>query len=146
MKPHEPLGHAFGVMGRQLERELRRELWRHGVTPGQAPVLLALYEQDGLSQAELTRAAGVEQPTMAATLGRMERAGLVRRAPVRAPRRGAGVFLTAAARRLEGPLVDAIRSVNRRAVRGLSAEERSLLYALPDRLRQNLGRPGRMSL
>ena len=38
--------------------------------------------------------------------------------------------------RPEGPLADAVRSVNRR---GLSAEERALLYGLPERMRKNLG-------
>ena len=76
---------------------------------------------------------------MATTLNRMERDGLVRRAPDPDDGRRVGVHLTRPARRLEQPLTDAVRAVNRRALRGLSAEERSLLYGLTERLRVNLG-------
>src|SRR4051794_39612586 len=117
MQPHESLAHSFAAIARLLDRELRRACAKFGVGVGQLPVLLALYDRDGLTQTELARAAGVEQPTMAAALGRMESDGLVRRAPDDADGRRVGVYLTAAARRLEKPLTDAVRTVNRRAMR-----------------------------
>src|SRR4051794_4346334 len=101
MQPHESLAHAFGAMARALERELRGACAEYAVTPGQLPVLLALYERDGLTQTELAAATGVEQPTMAATLTRMEDDGLVRRAADPDDARRVGVFLTAPAQRLE---------------------------------------------
>ena len=139
MRPNESLGHAFALLARLIERELREALAEYHVRPGQLPVLLALYERDGLTQTELAEVAGVEQPTMAATLTRMERGGLVYRDPDRDDGRRVGVFLTVPARRLEKPLADTVRAVNRRALRGLAADERSLLYGLSDRLRANLG-------
>jgi DNA-binding MarR family transcriptional regulator len=139
MESHESLGHAFAMMARLLDRELRSALAQHGVLPGQLAILLELYERDGLTQTELARATGVEQPTMAATLGRMERDGLVSRGPRAGDGRRVDVLLTPRARQLEKPLIDAVRAVNRRALRGLSASERSLLYGLPDRLAANFG-------
>jgi DNA-binding MarR family transcriptional regulator len=138
MKASESLSFGVGLMARLFDRELRVAFREHDVLPGQFPVLLVLYESDGLTQAELARAVGVEQPTMAATLQRMESAGLVRREPDPADARRAGVFLTERARELEQPLSDAARMVNRRAVRGLSAEERALLYRVVERASQNL--------
>jgi DNA-binding MarR family transcriptional regulator len=138
MKPNESLAHAFGSISRLVERELRLAFAEYGVQPGQLPVLLSLYEHDGLTQAELATSTGVEQPTMAATLGRMERKGLVSRKPDDADGRRVGVFLTAPAKQLEKPLTDAVRAINRRALRGLSADERNLLYDLHGRLQQNL--------
>jgi DNA-binding MarR family transcriptional regulator len=140
MHPHESLAHAFGLMSRLLERDLRAACAEYHVLPGQVPVLLALYERDGLTQSQLADVTGVEQPTMAATLQRMESDGLVRRAPDPHDGRRVAVSLTAPARRMERPLHDAVRRVNRRAVRGLSAGERALLYDLPDRLRSNFER------
>jgi DNA-binding MarR family transcriptional regulator len=140
MKPHESLGHAFAGMARLLEREQREAFAEYHVLPGQVPVLLALWEQDGLTQTELATATGVEQPTMAATLNRMEADGLVSRAPKPGDGRRMQVSLTAPARRLEKPLTDAVRTINRRALRGLSGEDRSVIYALPERLRDNLDR------
>jgi DNA-binding MarR family transcriptional regulator len=139
MKTSESLAFGVGAMARRFDRELRAAFREHGVLPGQFPVLQVLYEADGLTQAELTRAIDVEQPTMAGTLRRMEQAGLVRRAPDTADGRRAGVFLTDRARELQGPLTEAARAVNRRAVRGLSAEERALLYSVIERASANLG-------
>jgi DNA-binding MarR family transcriptional regulator len=138
MKPDESLAFGVGSMARLFDRELRAAFTEHGVLPGQFPVLLVLYETEGLTQADLARAVGVEQPTMAATLQRMERAGLVRRTTDATDARRAGIFLTDRARELEQPLTDAARAVNRRAVRGLSAEERALLYRIVERASQNL--------
>ena len=139
MKTHESLAFAMSLSARRFERELRTAFLPLGVLPGQFSVLLALYEADGLTQADLARIAGVEQPTMASTLGRMERDGLVRRAPSAGDGRRVGIHLTERARELERSLIDAARGVNRRAVRGLSAEERSLLYGVIDRVSSNLG-------
>ena len=138
MKTYESLAFTVGLMARGFERELRSALAGFDVTPGQLPVMLALYEHDGLTQAALARVAAVEQPTMAATLGRMERNGLVSRSPDPVDARRAEVHLTGRARSIEGPLIDAARTVNRKAVRGLSADERALLYRVIDRATANL--------
>jgi DNA-binding MarR family transcriptional regulator len=108
------------------------------VLPGQFPVLLALYDRDGSTQAELARELAVEQPTMASTLARMERDGLVERRADPDDRRRARVQLTERSRRLQTPLIDVARGVNRRAVRGLSAEQREALYQAVDRAAANL--------
>jgi DNA-binding MarR family transcriptional regulator len=140
MKQHEPLSQAFARIARLLDRELRAAFAEYHVLPGQLPVLLALWERDGLTQSQLAQTTGVEQPTMAAMLNRMERDGLISRDDDRRDGRRVSVCLTAPARRLEKPLTDAVRAVNRRALRGLSGDERLLLYSLPDRLRENVER------
>lgn len=48
-----------------------------GHTAGPMPVFLALNDGKALAQKELARFAAVEQPTMANTLARMERDGLI---------------------------------------------------------------------
>jgi DNA-binding MarR family transcriptional regulator len=139
MKPTESLAVAIAQLSRVFERELRAALMRTGVMPGQLPVLLALFDKDGPTQSELARALAVEQPTMAATLARMERDGLVERRPDPDDGRRARVHLTERSRALRAPLIDAARGVNRRAVRGLSAEQRSVLYQAVERATANLG-------
>ena len=52
-----------------------------GISMSQFPVLMALKNGARLSQKELTLLAGVEQPSMAQLLARMERDGLIRREP-----------------------------------------------------------------
>jgi DNA-binding MarR family transcriptional regulator len=139
MKPHESLAVRVGQVGRLFDRELRAAFREFDVLPGQFPVLLALYDEDARTQADLARVLDVEQPTMAATLGRMERSGLVQRSPDQADARRARVSLTKRGQALERPLIDAARAVNRRAMRGLSAEERSALYRAIDGATANLG-------
>jgi DNA-binding MarR family transcriptional regulator len=138
MKPTESLAVGVAQLSRLFDRELRAALMPTGVAPGQLPVLLALYDGDGPTQAELARDLAVEQPTMASTLARMERDGLVERRPDPEDRRRARVHLTERSRELRVPLIDAARGVNRRAVRGLSAEQRSALYQAVDRATANL--------
>src|SRR5215203_2092922 len=88
MKPHESLGHAFGAMSRMVDRELRVVFAEYGVQPGQLPVLLALYEHDGQTQAEL--AAGV---VGGGAVAAVRAAGAVARQPAPSLRGGLAALL-----------------------------------------------------
>ena len=66
---------------RALSRHLDAELRPLGFALGQLPVLRALAGGESLSQSELARVAEVEQPSMAETLARMVRDGVVDRQP-----------------------------------------------------------------
>ena len=129
----ESFGYLVNHLARLLARALYQKIAPHGVVPGQFPVLLSLWEHDGLTQAELHRLTDVEQATMANTLQRMERDGLVRRLPHSLDRRQAVVRLTPKARGLELPLVRSAREVNDATLAGFSDAERA---ALITRLRQ----------
>ena len=48
-----------------------------GITIGQFPILLELWEKDGVTQRELLQKLDIEQATIANTLNRMERDGLI---------------------------------------------------------------------
>jgi DNA-binding MarR family transcriptional regulator len=123
--PEESLGYQVNLLARLLEQALRREIADHGVVPGQFPALLTLFQEDGLTQAELCRRVSIEQPTMANTLKRMERDGLVRRVPDPHDARRARIHLTARALALEGPLTAAAREINALAVEDLDPSERA---------------------
>nr|WP_275410201.1 MarR family transcriptional regulator [Streptomyces sp. SID14478] len=59
--------------------------------------MAALAQGGAMSQKELARLARIEQPSMAQLLARMERDGLVERAPAPDDRRGSLISLTAVA-------------------------------------------------
>lgn len=124
------LGYQVNLLARLLEQALRRQIADHGVVPGQFPALLALYERDGLTQAELCRLVRIEQPTMANTLNRMQRDGLVRRNPDPADGRRSLVRLSARARDLEQRLIGAADAVNAEATGGLTPTEAATLMDL----------------
>ena len=132
------LGYQVNHLARLLALALRRRIEALGVVPGQFAQLLALYEQDGLTQSELSRRVRIEQPTMAVTLRRMERDGLVERVPDPSDGRRALVMLTAHARRLEPDLTAAAREVNAVALDGLSTSDIDGFMRTLDRLIANL--------
>jgi DNA-binding MarR family transcriptional regulator len=131
-------GYLVNHAARLLERALAEEVVPHGAWPAYFPVLLALWEEDGRTQAELVRLVDVEQPTLANTLRRMERDGLVRRTPDQADRRAARIRLTARGRALEEALTKGARRVNERALRGLDAVQRAALLTALRRVIDNL--------
>lgn len=132
------LGYQTNLLARLFEHALREAIAPHGVVPGQFPVLLSLYEHDGLTQAELCRQVRIEQPTMAKTLQRMERDGLIRRAPDPHDRRRIRIHLTTRARRLEKPLAAAGHHVIATAVHGLTPAQAATLLTTISHLIANL--------
>ena len=101
----ESPGHVVNCLARLFAGALYRRIGEHGVNTGQFPVLLMLWEQDGVTQASLVEKLAVEQPTMAGTLKRMERAGLIKRVADPNDRRQAHIHLTRKGRALEDALV-----------------------------------------
>jgi DNA-binding MarR family transcriptional regulator len=117
------LGYQVNHVARLLATALRDRIAPLGVVPGQFAQLLALYEQDGLTQNELCQLVQIEQPTMANTLARMQRDGLIQRLPDATDRRRTRVMLTERAHALHADLVGAARAVNTSATRGLDEAE-----------------------
>lgn len=118
---------------------LQRELDEHAVHAGQDYLIELLVEtEDGLTVGEIAERIGIETPTVVRTVQRMEAGGLV--AKRRDPRDGrrSRIQLTATGRNVAPDVQAALRGVERRATRGLSADEREQLLALLSRVRANL--------
>ncbi|HZK50082.1 MAG TPA: MarR family winged helix-turn-helix transcriptional regulator [Actinomycetota bacterium] len=133
------LGYQVNHLARLMAQALRERIAPFGVVPGQFAQLLALYEQDGLSQRELCERVRIEQPTMANTLQRMERDGLIRRLPDPVDGRRAAVMLTGRARDLEDDLVGAARGINSQAARNIGDDELANFIDTLSRIIDNLG-------
>ncbi|WP_321372205.1 MarR family transcriptional regulator [uncultured Desulfuromusa sp.] len=99
------LGYKLHYLARLMMASLNDRIKSQGVSPGQLPVLCCLYDEEGQTQAELCRRIQVEQPTMANTLRRMERDGLIRRTPCENDKRQTRIFLT---RKIQ-PTVEALQ-------------------------------------
>jgi DNA-binding MarR family transcriptional regulator len=82
-----------------LNQAFRRRIMHLGLTPDQFTVMRTLLEQEGLTQTELSRSISSDPNTVAALLARMERAGLLERAPDRHDRRVRRLRLKAPGRR-----------------------------------------------
>lgn len=132
------LGYRVNHLARLLANALRTRIAAYGVAPGQFAQLLALYEEDGITQAQLCHRVQIEQPTMASTLARMERDGLVRRIPDPDDGRRSLVVLTQRARDLEDDLVAAAQEVNATATRGFTEVEAEAFLSATTRAIANL--------
>ena len=139
----ESPGHVVNYLARLFAGGLYRRIGAHGVNTGQFPVLLMLWEQDGVTQASLVEKLGVEQPTMAGTLKRMERAGLIKRVVDPDDRRQAHIHLTRKGRALEDTLVARAKDTNAIALAGVTAAEAAQFMRVARRMIENLERDNR---
>ena len=121
LRPGSSVGYQVNRLARLFEAALRESIAGYGVVPGQFPALLALFEQDGRTQRELCEVASVDQSTMAKTLARMRRDGLVREEPDPDDGRRTRYHLTPRARSLEADLSAAGHEVIALATRGIPA-------------------------
>lgn len=127
---------AARLFARAIERRLE------GGNSGPMPVFFALQGGGTMTQKALAQLAAVEQPTMANTLARMERDGLVMRTPDPNDRRSAQVALTPLGReRAEAAFRSAIE-VNQIATDALKPEERAVFYDMMRRIVAALDRDG----
>jgi MarR family transcriptional regulator, organic hydroperoxide resistance regulator len=144
--PHDRLAHLVKDAIRALDRALQLRLAEHAVALGHWPFLRVLWQTDGLTQRELSREAGVMEPTTFAAMKAMASLGYVVRRKLADNRRKNHIFLTAKGRALERTLVPLAEEVNRIAVHGapvddIAATRRTLLTVL-----ENLARDERHSV
>jgi DNA-binding MarR family transcriptional regulator len=133
-------GHLISLAARGFARLSEAHLKPLGFGVGHLPVLVALQDGRASTQRDLARFAKIEQPPMAQMLARMERDGLIRRAPDPGDGRSSRITLTDVA---EARLPDAVAALlqgNREALRGFTDDEAGLLIALLTRLIANLDR------
>jgi DNA-binding MarR family transcriptional regulator len=130
----ESLGYLVNRVARAFAGRLAEELRPFDVGIGQWAVLLHLWGNDGMSQAQLARLAAIEQPTMVRTIDRMERDGLVTRTPDPKDRRASRITLTERGWNLRDALVPLAAGVNRSATEALTEEEVETLRGLLSKL------------
>jgi MarR family transcriptional regulator for hemolysin len=131
------INHASRLLMREFEQRLRP------LEFGMAylPVVVPLEESGPLQQKQLAQLAHVEQPTMAALLTRMERDGLISRAPHPSDKRSSRISLSAKAKARVPLAKERLGEVAARATAGLSERERTTLIALLRRVVDNLEKP-----
>lgn len=131
-------GYLTNHLARLFAQALHERIRPLGLAPAQFMTLLELWAEDGLTQRDLVERLDVEQATMANTLARMVRDGLVVRRPHPEDGRAQQVWLTPKARELQGPATAAARAVNQVALDGLSPDERRQLLGLLGRAIEGL--------
>ena len=121
--PNDRMAHLIKDATRALIRALQLRLAPCDVSFGHWAFLRILWENDGLTQRELSREAGVMEPTTFAALKAMERKGYIRRRRLSGNRRKVHIFLTAKGHALKRRLVPLAEEVNRVALRRVRATD-----------------------
>jgi len=132
------IGYLVRDANRAFQRLLERRISPHGVTRGQWYFLRVLWEQDGLSQRELSARVGMMEPTTVIALRGMEKAGLVRRVRGADDRRITRVHLTPKARRMRERLLQISQGVNDQGAVGVDPAELARFRRTITRMTQNL--------
>jgi len=137
------LGYLVRDANRAFQRLLEKRISPHGVTRGQWYFLRVLWEEDGLSQRELSARVGMMEPTTVIALRGMEKAGLIRRVRSADDRRVTKVHLTPKAKRLRDRLLRISQSVNDQGAEGVDAAELARFRRVIARMTANLDRAER---
>ncbi|MEQ9815453.1 MAG: MarR family winged helix-turn-helix transcriptional regulator [Azospirillaceae bacterium] len=123
----ERLAHLTRLAARGYSRSLQIRLAEREVSFGQWVFLRILWDEDGLTQRQLSEKAGLTEPTTHTALQKLEARGYVTRRNLPGNRRRQHAFLTEAGRALREVLEPMALEVNDIALAGLEAGEIEVL-------------------
>jgi DNA-binding MarR family transcriptional regulator len=139
-----PTDGSFGYLLRDTHRAfskvLQARIASEQVTIGMWYFLRALWEEEGLTQRELSRRIGMMESTAVPALALMERRGLVTRERDAKDRRRSCVYLTKRGRALKSILLPYAKEANQVALEGLSEADQAELRRILRQVRANLER------
>lgn len=116
------LGYLFKEAHAAYTTALRRKLKPYGITLAQWYFLRELWQQEGLTQRQLSRRMNISEPTAATALRLMEKRDLIYRNQNEKDLRGLHIFLTEKGRALRNSVLAKVLTVNSEAARGLSKD------------------------
>jgi len=138
VEPMESMGYLCRINFRMFSRALERRIARHGVSSGQWRSLRVLWEQDGITQRELSERVGATEATTVSMIRRLVRDGLVERRPDPADARKVRLPPTPRARRLRARLMPYVAEVNELALKGISEADRATVRRVLAQMYRNL--------
>lgn len=136
--PAGPVSSAIFRVARAHKALAARLLRESGLRPGQELVLMTLWERGPQRQVDLVESLDSDAPTMARSIARLERAGLVRRRQSPADRRAVIVEATEDALALRQKVETAWAELERITAGRLPAKRRTDVLAMLAELEMNL--------
>jgi MarR family transcriptional regulator for hemolysin len=135
--PNESISYWVINTARRLENLLNEELRPLHITFRQVEVLATLSLEGEQSQVDLAKRLGVEPPTMAGIVARMEENGWIERVACPGDRRKKIIRLTDQVLPIWSQILDRAKQVRSEVSRGLSRDEFNTLRDLLERARLN---------
>ncbi len=139
--PELSAGFVVRIAFRLLQRELEETLAQTSVSRGQWFFVRALWDEDGLTQRELSARVGMMEPTTVVALNGMERSNLIYRVRDSGDRRKVRVYLTETGRGLREELLPLVMKINDRATAGVSRQDLRKFHLVIDQITENLRAP-----
>lgn len=122
---------------RLLTKKANELLKPHNIAHAYTYFLMALYKQDGLTQSEMYRCIGIEQPTAVRTLDRMERDGFIFREKNKSDRRALFIKLTDKGKSYREAILNCAKELNEFALKDFTESEMTLFNKLINKLNSN---------
>ncbi len=132
------IGAGIRLTHRQFAQVLQERLAPYDIPVGMWFFFRALWEEDGLTQRQLSQRVGSMEQTTVEQLKNMERRGYIERRRSVDDRRKIHVHVTESGLALKNQLLHVAEDVNRVALEGLSEGEIGFLRLVLDRIRGNL--------
>jgi DNA-binding MarR family transcriptional regulator len=115
----ERLAHVVRLVAKGFSRCLQIRLAKHGISFGHWTYLRVLWEQDGITQRDLSVRLGLMEPTVHTALTKMLKAGLIRREHKDGNKKKNYIYLSETGRSLRAELEPLAVEVNEVASEGL---------------------------
>jgi DNA-binding MarR family transcriptional regulator len=134
----DTIGFLVWEARRAYHRVFAARIAAHGVAFGTFPVLRVLWDEDRLTQSEMIKRLRMTGPTIVGIVAQLEADALVHRIQDPNDKRKRTIALTPRGVALRDVIMPISEEVNRRAMKGFSAEERRVLKSCLRRLHSNL--------
>lgn len=132
------VGYLLRDTYRVFTKVLQARISTFGVTIGQWYFLRVLWDEDGLTQRELSQRVGMMEPTTVTALNGMEKRGYVKRVRNVEDKRKVNIYLTDRGRALRNTLLPHAIDVNIRAVAGVPLADVEALRRTLHTMKRNL--------
>lgn len=134
----QSVGYWLTMATQSIRRVLSQRLVEQEVTLRQWEVLVWLARDPELSQSQLADCMGIEPPTLAGVVNRMERDGWILKTNCEDDRRRCKLHPTAKAEAIWASSVTLAHDVRAQAIAGISPEDLATLQRVCDTIRENL--------
>ena len=129
LKTDYPVSFAIFALARSHRAKAASMLADIGLFPGQEILLMQLAEKDGKPQKSLCESIGLDHSTVAKSVARLERDGLIERRKCPEDGRISQVHLTSKGREMTDAIARVWAELERQTTKDLSASEQQMLMA-----------------
>lgn len=114
------------------------QIMKYGIYPGQVPVLMLLSRKEGLSQIEISKELNIKPSTVAVSMKRMEKSGLIIRKADEKDQRIQRIYVTKKLKDIQHKLLELIHNNEKIMMKGFTESEICLMSRFFDQIYENL--------